>query len=257
MNKIVTFGLGVAAVVVVGLLLGSQLLGSPTNVGGPGGQPTPTQEPTGTPEPSVAQPTSTPEAGLPDGPIQLVWEGLSDSAPRITVTISASGWTEDGGILLAGDEVNNLPEAAIISFSEPPGTGFYVYGDPCRWPSTTPETPTTTVDEIAAALAAQASRDASEPVDVTVGGYAGKLITLHVPDDADVDACDAGEFATFGTETEDIARYQQGPGQIDDLWIIDVDGAIVILDAMYRPDSRTDIVDEMRSIVESATFELP
>ena len=33
-----------------------------------------------------------------------------------------------------------------------------------------PETPATTAEEIVAALAAQASRDASEPVDVTVGG---------------------------------------------------------------------------------------
>jgi hypothetical protein len=237
-------------VVVVGLLLGSQLLGSPTNFGGPG-------DPTATPEPSVAEPTSTPEAGLPEGPIELAWDGMSDSAPRITVTIPAPGWREEGGVLGAGDESDNLPEAAIISYSEPPGTEFYVWGDPCRWPSTRPETPATTVDEIAAALAAQLSRDATRPVDVTVDGHPGKLITLHVPDDVNVDDCEGGQFATFGTETDDLARYQQNAGQIDDLWIIDVDGAIVILDAMHRPDSRIDIVDEMRAIVESATFELP
>lgn len=256
MNKIVTIGLGAAAVVVIGILLSSQLLGSPAGFGGPG-DPTATPEATATPEPSVAEPTSTPEAGLPQGPIELVWDGLSDRAPRITVTITASGWTEDGGILGAGDESDNLPEAAILAYSEPPGTAFYVWGDPCRWPSTRPETPATTVEEIAAALAAQPSRDATEPVDIAVDGHPGKLVTLKVPDDVDVDGCEGGEFATFGTETDDLARYQQGPGQIDDLWIIDVDGAIVIFDAMYRPDSRTDIVDEMRTIVESATFEVP
>ena len=114
-----------------------------------------------------------------------------------------------------------------------------------------------TPDEIAAGLAIQADRDASKPVDVTVGGYHGKAITVHVPEDARFDTCQGGEFATYGTEDEDLARYQQGAGQVDDLWILDVDGSIVIIDATYRPDSRLDLVDEMRAIAESATFELP
>ena len=63
--------------------------------------------------------------------------------------------------------------------------------------------------------------------------------------------------ASFGTEADDLARYHQGPGQIDELWIIDVDGAVVILDAMYRPDTSAELIAEMRSIAESATFELP
>jgi hypothetical protein len=123
--------------------------------------------------------------------------------------------------------------------------------------STKPESPATTLDEIVAALAAQASRDASEPVDVTVGGYAGKVITIYVPDDVNIDDCEGSEFATFGTETEDLARYHQGPGQIDELWIIDVDGAIVIIDAMYRADTSAELLGELRSLAESATFETP
>ena len=51
--------------------------------------------------------------------------------------------------------------------------------------------PATTVDEIVTGLAAQASRDAAAPVDVTVGGYTGTQITLHVPNDAEAIAdCD-------------------------------------------------------------------
>lgn len=262
MNTTLKFGLA-AVVVAVAALIGINALGTPANVGGPG-----SAESTPTPEASVAEPTvepspsptSTPEADLPEGPIELVWGELSDQAPRITVTVPAPGWAEllpGEGILSKGDEADNLPEAAIIAFSEPAGTAFYVYGDPCRWQSTTPETPATTVDEIAAALATQASRDASEPVDVTVGGYAGKAITLHVPDDANIVECEGAEFVSFGTEADDLARYHQGPGQIDELWILDVDGAIVIIDTMYRGDTPAELIDEMRSIVESATFELP
>lgn len=260
MNTMLKFGLAAAVVVAVAVFIGVNTLGtSGTNVGGPGVEPTPTPQasvagPTVEPSPS---PTSTPESGLPEGPFEIAWDEMSERAPRITVTIPAPAWAGDDGILMKGNEVDNLPEAAIIAFSEPIGAGFYVYGDPCRWQSTTPETPATTVDEIAAALAAQASRDASEPVDVTVGGYAGKAITLSVPVDANFDECEGLEFASFGTDHDDLARYHQGPGQVDELWILDVDGAIVIIDTMYRQDTPAEVIDELRSIAESATFELP
>jgi len=71
MNKFVTIGLGAAAVVLA-LLVGTQLLGSPSNnLGGPGGEPTPTPEPTATSEPSAAEPTRTPWVGLPEGPFVI------------------------------------------------------------------------------------------------------------------------------------------------------------------------------------------
>jgi hypothetical protein len=192
------------------------------------------------------------------GPFAYDWPDIPADAPRITVTIPAPGWEElDAGILLKGNDLDNLPEAAIISWSESPDAPFYVYGDPCAYASTTPETPATTVDEIVAALAAQASRDASEPADVTVGGYAGKVITLHVPADADPDSCEGGEFAMFGTERGEFSRYNQGPGQIDDLWVIDVNGSIVIFDTMYRSDTPDELLEELRAIITSAEFEVP
>ena len=43
-------------------------------------------------------------------------------------------------------------------------------------------------------------------------------------------------------------------GQVDELWILDVDGAVVIIDAMYRSDTPAELVEEMRAIAESATF---
>ena len=57
MKKIVTIGLGAAAVVVA-LFVGAQLLGAPS--GGLGSQPTPTPEPTATPEPSPSPAASAP-----------------------------------------------------------------------------------------------------------------------------------------------------------------------------------------------------
>lgn len=263
MNKLIAVGLGAVAVVAV-LLVGYRLLSPPGNTGGPGGESTPTPVPS-VAEPSVADPSveaSTSEF-LPEGPFAWVEPANPpvppDDGPPITVTIPASGWTclDFGGfcILSKGDEIDNLPESALLW--ESTMAGFLVYGDPCQWQDSTPDTPATTADEIVAALAAQPSRNASDPVDVTVGGYTGKSITLHVPDPMPAD-CDGEEFASYafdGFDAGNPRRWHQGPGQIDEFWVLDVDGAIVVIDATYRPDTPTERIEEMRDIVESATFD--
>ena len=247
------------AVVGIGLVSGGGLFGpgattsptsSPEPTVAPSPQPTvaPSPEPTATPAP-----TRTPDAGLPVGPFDL-----EDNGMAMTVIIPAPGWTlvPQYTLLMKGVEVANLPEAGILFWSWPAGTQFYVPGDSCQVTSTRPETPATTVDEIAAALAAQAPSDASEPEDVTVGGYEGKFITLHVPDDAVFGECETREFIRYeDTQDGHVGRNAQGPGQIDELWILDVDGAIVIIDATYRPDTPAELIEETRGIVESTTFD--
>lgn len=262
MNRFVTFSLGAAAVVVIGLLLGSQLLGSPTNFGGPS-EPTATPMVTATPQPS-AEPTSTPQAGLPEGPYSFEPEGpfsSEDSGMTVTVTIPASGWGFDRTWNLLGRD--RPADAPFIAFWAFPDEEFYVPADPCRADSTRPETPATTVDEIAAALAGQASRDASEPVDVMIGGYAGKSLILHAPEGADESECETGDFVTYFTsmntdlDPEGFYRNTQRPDEVSELWILDVDGTIVIVDAVSSPGGATELVEEIRGVVESATFELP
>ena len=123
-----------------------------------------------------------------------------------------------------------------------------------------PETTATTVDEIVAALASQATRNASEPVDITLNGHAGKSITLHVPDDAahtpgGFTDCDQGQFCTFGRAPTDCQMWNaQGPGAIDELWIVDVDGEIFLLTGAYYAQTPAEHVDELRAILGSTTF---
>lgn len=256
MNRIVGFGLAAAAVVAA-IVIGTQLLGGSSGTGGePSSQPT--IEPTPTVEPSTAEPPSSADGFLPEGPL-LVWDSPDEGAPSITMTISAPGWVRvgEGQFLEKGEERDNMPEAVVLPGSVPAGSGFFVPADPCQWTSTRPETAATTVEEIVAALAAQASRDASEPVDVDLGGYAGKMVTLHVPDDADFDECDGGEFVSYTDEDGERWQWHQGPGQIDDFWFVNVDGSIVEIRAMYRSDTPAELLEEMRTLVESATFRFP
>jgi hypothetical protein len=113
------------------------------------------------------------------------------------------------------------------------------------------------VDEFVAALAAQPSRDASEPVDITLDGYSGKSITLHIPDDADFSRCDEGTYATWACG--DLANpspcgFVGGPGETSVEYILDVDGVLVAWHTAYGPDASPDLVAEVEAIVQSASF---
>ena len=258
MNTTLKFGLA-AVVVAVAVLIGINYLAEPS-VGGPGpSEPTatPTSEPTPTPEPSIAEPSVAPEGLLPEGPHVLNDGEAIDGLPTlpITVTIPAPGWYgEPGDGILVKNENSDAPDGAgmITFFGE-----LFVYGDPCEWSTTRPDTPATTVDELVAALAAQASRDASEPVDITLAGYAGKSITLHVPDDAVFSECDQGMFGSWGLPVADPSpyRHHQDPGQIDEVWIVDVNGELAVIDLAYYEGTPQAVVDEMRAMVESSTLE--
>jgi hypothetical protein len=244
MNKIVPLGLGAAAVVGI-LVVGAGMLRAPAP-GGVGAAPAATPSPTAalTPQPSAAA-----AAGLPVGSSHVL---VSGGGIQGTVTIPAPGWTGEGGILVKDDNIDAPDGAGMIVFT---GEDLFVYGDPCEWSSTTPATPATTVDALVEALGAQASRDASAPVDVTVDGHAGKSITLNVPDDAVFSECDEGYFGSWGVATETTpARYHQGPGQIDEVWILDVDGVLTVIDTAYYAGTPAEHVAEMRAIVESASF---
>jgi hypothetical protein len=253
MNKFITIGLGAAAVVVL-LFVGVQLLGSQGNTGsgGPSAASSATPE-TATPQPSV-------DAGLPVGS-PLAWLDGSDGGVPITITIPAPGWTGDlpAFAFLKNENANPPDGAAMFAYTH--SEGWLVPADACHWESTMPDTPSATVDELVAALSAQASRDASAPVDISVDGHAGKSITLHVPDPMPAD-CDVDIFCTMSnpdvTRGPDACeRIAQGPGQIDELWIVDVDGSLVLIDAAYYDGTPDEDVEEQRDIVDSITFEAP
>ncbi|HET7702109.1 MAG TPA: hypothetical protein VFK35_01825 [Candidatus Limnocylindrales bacterium] len=270
MNKIVPIGVAAAAVIVA-LVVGTRLLGAPAkgDVGG-----APSVRPSVAPSPSAApsadsSPTPTVWVGLPKGPFTV-----TDSAVgvRTTIDIASPGWESlaEFDAVSKNDDGRDAPEtvgASLLAWTWPAGTGINVYKDPCQWTTSVPPAPATTPQEIAAAFAAQAETDASAPVDVTVGGYAGKATTLRVPMSYDLPnatreekfgACDSDAYAFYGVEGETgHARNAQGAGQIDELFILNVEGSIVILDVALSPSTPTELVEETRALARSATFKAP
>jgi len=251
MNRYLKIGLAAAAVVVIAVV-GFRFLGN-SNTGSPGASESAEPSATATPRPSPTPTAPEPSYGpLSEGPFILVYEQLFDV--RTTVTIPAPDW--HGLHTYTSVEKNGMagpPQGArLVVF----GGDMVVYGDPCAWESTRPGDPAASLDELVAALSAQASRDATEPVDVTVGGYPGKMLTLHVPEDAVFTDCDGGEFRTLIEVGTDGVHFHQGPGQIDEVWVVDVEGTLVFFDAGYFADTPAEDVEEMRAMVESATFEV-
>ena len=143
-----------------------------------------------------------------------------------------------------------------------------VYGHPCKWQGTLFD-PGPTVDDLANALVDIPMRHASEPVDVSIDGYLGKYLEWSVPADIgsgtteqevfkDCDT-DAGEHY-FESWIGDPAgwggdRYHQAAGQIDRLWILDVDGVRFVIDAFSMPGSTKNEIATLVDVVESITFE--
>jgi hypothetical protein len=139
-----------------------------------------------------------------------------------------------------------------------------VPGDPCHWGSTT-WTPGPSVDELVAALQAQVTRNASATVEVTLAGHPGRYLEWSVPADAvvtgdsDFQGCDLEPsdghrnfVSWFGAGQG--TRYQQVAGQVDRLWILDVDGQRLVVDATYSPDATPADLEELDRVVRSLEF---
>ena len=131
---------------------------------------------------------------------------------------------------------------------------------------TTVSDPGPTVDDLVDALTTQRFRHATEPTDVTLDDYQGRAFEWSVPDDwvvtgdAEFEGCDiepSNGLRTFVSwlGNGEGQRFQHVAGQIDMLWVLDVEGQRLVVDATYSPDTTDADRAELMGIVESLRFE--
>ncbi len=173
--------------------------------------------------------------------------GCSESTGDDPITFTFSlpdGWAGapfDTLWLATGN--NAAPAGAGLAF----GRGGGLYSDPCAAPPPPDIAVGPSVDDFADALAAHPLLDASTPVDVILGGHSGKYVELQVP--SDVSACPAGYYAW------EPGLRAQGPDQRWYLWILDVDGVRIVVQAMDYPGTSPERQAELMAIVESIRIE--
>jgi len=128
-----------------------------------------------------------------------------------------------------------------------------VYSHPCE-AGKVAEPVGPTVADLANAFATQLLRDATDPVPVTVGGYEGLYVELSVPEGTDVTDCAGGRFDSWVEDGSTGARRQQIGGQVDKLWILDVDGDRITIASAHGPATSPDAVQELDDMASTATF---
>lgn len=188
---------------------------------------------------ATSTPTTPPLAAGIDGPGTY---GLSGAEVNGTITVPA-GWENIEGWGVAKGEGDAFMAVVIWPNDEEVAQ---VYADPCDWSGNFVDPPVgPTVEELANALAAQPQRGNAVPTDVTIDGYDGRLVEMSVPTDIDFADCDEGNFFSWA------GRFHQGPGQVDLVHILDVDGERVVLIAHHMPGVSAAGLAEQQSVVES------
>jgi hypothetical protein len=125
-----------------------------------------------------------------------------------------------------------------------------VYADACQWKGTgLGRAAVSSADGLVAALASQKGLRVSAPTDVTLDGFAGTYMERRVPARTDIADCDAGQFRLY--------RYTEGgwtvltPGQLTLLWVLDIDGVPLLIDASLEAGASAQVRAELQQMVES------
>jgi len=271
----------VSFTIAVALLAGACSAGSPTTGSSPapsaalGAQPTATLAPTPLPTPSSPTPASSASPNSPATPAPtFAYDATALTAgahaarvmgtgeyPVYTVAVPA-GWFDVAG----GHFVIKYPTVGGPVLGLSVWDVGQVFRDPCHWQGQGYD-PGPSVGALVAAVVAQPMRNATRPTDVTLAGYKGQYLELSVPADlksstwTNFDACDVDEGGSHdfqGWLGNGMGnRYEQVPGQVDRLWVLDVKGQRLVVDATYSPDTTPADRAELASVVASLRFVAP
>lgn len=206
-------------------------------------------------EPRAESPATPSTEASPSGQDGLMYVVGDIDHPGFTVD-APEGWSrsDDGHFM-----VKDGPEALGMSVWDVGGVPRH----PCRWKGTETDAGST-VDDLVGLLASQPLRGGPEPIPVTLAGYSGQYLELSVPDDvvvtgdSDFEGCDRQQnghrdfVSWWGTQGGE--RYHQAAGQVDRVWVLDVDGQTLLVDATYTPDTSVSDREELEQVVQSLQF---
>jgi hypothetical protein len=243
MNTVAKFALAAAAVVVVAIV-GINLIPRPGgNVGG--SPPTPSPSPT-----TTATPSATPVAIFPAaGPLEMGKRHEFELEGKLlTLTVPTADWESNGEFGINKTQGQN-PDGAAFIFWKYDANG--VFSDPCaqvRAPVVGPKA----ADMATAITGIPGTEVVTGPTAVTVGGKPAQLVVIKIGDIA----CQPDQFHLwYDSSHPDQARYATQKGQTIRVWITEVDGKRVQIDAETYDGAGKGPGQEIQQIIDSIQFE--
>jgi hypothetical protein len=94
------------------------------------------------------------------------------------------------------------------------------------------------------------SRVASTPTNVTLAGYSGKRMELRMPAKVNLADCDNGQFRNW-LDTGGGDRFIPFTDALDQLWILDVDGVPLVIEAVWPAGASAQARGELLQMVRS------
>ncbi|MDP9495004.1 MAG: hypothetical protein M3P87_07160 [Actinomycetota bacterium] len=166
-------------------------------------------------------------------------DGPNGTSMRVEFTIVEPGWVPFLGTFKPGKAVDYVAmKAQIVTEVASPAcdsTIFVPVGG--------------SAEDLATALAEiEDFPSQAAPTEVTAYGYDGYHLVLAVPENGFV-GCDDGYFDGYQGPT--IGRYYQGPGQVVEFWVLDVEGTPLLIESTWFPDSPTEDVAQLQAILDS------
>jgi hypothetical protein len=191
------------------------------------------------------------QATLDVGTPYLVDYSLTTGLPPTRFSVPAEGWLHQGW-----GSVGKLDRDPLITMWNVRN----LVVDPCRRTSMGELDPPLgpAASDLVDGLVAQADGGASDPTDVTVGGYPATRLELALPAGLEPATCE-GAYVARWFETNVVGDdYVGGPflaqGQQDIVYVIDVDGVRTLIDTAYLPGTPAEDIAEAEQIIASMQF---
>jgi hypothetical protein len=105
-----------------------------------------------------------------------------------------------------------------------------------------------TVDDLASALIAIPGVEATQPLDVMLDGWKGKRLALAIPSDC---RANLWRWDEHPSAVNGWTMMPGASGEHHELWILDVAGRRLLIDASYRAGTLTNLQSELLTIVDS------
>ena len=212
----------------------------------------PARDPTARPYPTfVAVPAAA-------GTTRLVPAGSAPVSLEVTLP---DGWARANAAMYVSPRTTASVGQSISAW-----TVQHVNLFPCRWatPAFSDELFDRGAEGQAQALAAWWGQDpnapfssnatiapiATKPRATTLGGYPAWYVEVLVPSVFDFSQCDGGQLVLWQTAGGDV-RYALGPGELDRLWVVEVDGTPIVVDASLPVMASSAEVAGLQQIVDS------